>query len=471
MVEGGSIIGERAMRNLMRQREREPRTGNEGGSRSLVYALAALLACFLVCSVFLMYLEQVRQARERDKARYIVESYATKIQYVITDAYSSVYLVEALLRQSEGRIRDFESYAAELVKMHPSTININLAPGGVVSRVFPYERNKKAIGHDLLTVENRSREARLARDTGKATVAGPFVLVQGGYAVAVRLPVFLDGTFWGLVCTTFAFPQVLEPVRLEALGKQGYDFQLSRVHPDTGERVVLFGSAKPPDAPVEAAVELPNVRWTLSVTPQGGWKNWGFLCLSFGIAAFISLLLACVIGLITDLIGKKRRLERVSELDPLTGLPNRRALSREMERAMAAGRPFALCYMDINGFKEVNDTHGHDCGDRFLTQFAERFQATLPPEGMLSRLGGDEFIAIVYGIENKREAETLFRKLLDAIGDVPYRIDSLELRASVSMGVSLYPSEAGSSEELLRKADADMYGHKKKRAPEAADCS
>ena len=78
------------MRNLMRQREREPRTGNEGGSRSLVYALAALLACFLVCSVFLMNLEQVRQPRARDKARYIVESYATKIQYVITDAYSSV---------------------------------------------------------------------------------------------------------------------------------------------------------------------------------------------------------------------------------------------------------------------------------------------------------------------------------------------------------------------------------------------
>lgn len=453
------------MQHLIRQRDRE--SGDEGGTRCLFYALGTLLVSLFLCSVFLVCHERSRQEQERERARYIAESYATKIEYVVIEAYSSVYVLEGLLRQGRGQIEDFESYSAEVMKLHPNILNVALAPGGVVSRIYPYERNKQAIGHDLLTVENRSREARLARDTGKATLSGPFVLVQGGYAVVVRLPVFLDGTFWGLACATFTFPRVLDPARLEGLGKQGCDYQLSRVHPDTGERVVLLGSSKPLDEPVEASVELPNVRWTLSVAPQGGWRNWGFLYLAFGIATFISLLLACVVGLITDLIGKKKRLERVSERDPLTGLPNRRALSREMERAMAAGRPFALCYMDINGFKEVNDTHGHDCGDQLLMQFSERFREGLPPEGVLSRLGGDEFIAIVYGVENRLEAETLFRETLDAIASVPYRIGSLELRSSVSMGVALYPSEAGSPEELLRKADADMYGHKKKGAPEA----
>ncbi len=113
----------------------------EGAPRSLVYALGTLLVCLLASYLFLLRLEHDRLAQEQEKTGYIVESYATKMRYVITNAFSSAYLVAALVRQGNGAVEDFESYAAELVKMHPSTININLAPGGVVSRVFPYERN------------------------------------------------------------------------------------------------------------------------------------------------------------------------------------------------------------------------------------------------------------------------------------------------------------------------------------------
>ena len=101
--------------------------------------------------------------------------------------------MEALLRQGEGRISEFYSYAEELVKMHPSTININLAPGGVVTKVYPFERNKKAIGHDLFANPERSREALLARDSGQGLpLPVRSILIQGGVTrVAVRLPVFM----------------------------------------------------------------------------------------------------------------------------------------------------------------------------------------------------------------------------------------------------------------------------------------
>ena len=85
----------------------------------------------------------------------------------------------------------------------------------MLSKVYPFERNKKAIGHDLFANAERSREALLARDSGRATtIAGPFELIQGGYAMAVRLPVFMDEpegdipaqeTFWGLICVTSPF--------------------------------------------------------------------------------------------------------------------------------------------------------------------------------------------------------------------------------------------------------------------------
>lgn len=221
------------MQRLIRHGERRTfDTGvlREGGNcRSVLYALGVLLVCLLGSYLFLFRLEHVRVLQEREKARYVVDSYATKIQYVVANAFSSAYLVEALLRQGEGRISEFYSYAEELVKMHPSTININLAPRGVVTKVYPFERNKKAIGHDLFANPERSREALLARDSGKATIAGPFDLIQGGYAMAVRLPVFMgepegditaQEKFWGLICVTFAFPDVLDPVKLEYLDKQ-----------------------------------------------------------------------------------------------------------------------------------------------------------------------------------------------------------------------------------------------------------
>ena len=153
----------------------------------------------------------------------------------------------------------------------------------------------------------------------------------------------------------------------------------------------------------------------------------------------------------------------MSEHDPLTGLPNRRVLFRELEKAMEAKRPFALCYMDLDDFKQVNDTYGHDCGDQLLNGFAERLQSALSTAGTLIRLGGDEFIAILYGVSERCIAGERFRRMLEAIGSDPYHLEGIDLNPAVSMGLALYPSEADSLEALMRLADADMYEHKKRR--------
>ena len=239
-------------------------------------------------------------------------------------------------------------------------------------------------------------------------------------------------------------------------------YQLSRIHPDTGDRIVLLRSAEMLIEPVERKVHLPNADWILSVTPKGGW-NWSIRYASFGIATFISILFSCVVGLAVDLAHQKKRLELMSEHDPLTGLPNRRVLFRELEKAMEAKRPFALCYMDLDDFKQVNDTYGHDCGDQLLNGFAERLQSALSTAGTLIRLGGDEFIAILYGVSDRCIAGERFRRMLEAIGSEPYHLEGIDLNPAVSMGLALYPSEADSLEALMRLADADMYEHKKRR--------
>ena len=97
---------------------------------------------------------------------------------------------------------------------------------------------------------------------------------------------------------------MLDPVKLEYLDKQNYVYQLSRIHPDTGDRIVLLRSAETLIEPVERKVHLPNADWILSVTPKGGW-NWSIRYASFGIATFISILFSCVVGLAVDLAIKR----------------------------------------------------------------------------------------------------------------------------------------------------------------------
>lgn len=461
------------MQRLMRHEEQaaaEKRLlRTEGAPRSLVYALGTLMVCLLASYLFLLRLEHDRLVQQREKTAYIVENYATKMRYVITNAFSSAYLVAALVRQGDGAVKDFDSYAAELVKMHPSTININLAPGGVVSRVFPYERNKRALGHDLFANPARASEARLARESGRATLAGPFPLVQGGHGLALRLPVFLGtgprpASFWGLICVTFSFPEVLEPVHLELLSRQGYAYQLLRIHPDTKEETILLGEREPLDEAMEYPIALPNTVWLLRVRPEAGWKDWGLRSFFWGVALFMSLLFSCVVGLATDLSSKKKRLEHMSEQDMLTGLPNRRALFRELEAAMTAGRSFAVCFLDLNKFKAINDTYGHDCGDRLLSQFAGRLRAFLPDGGSAVRLGGDEFVVILYGAADpdaaRRRCEAMVRQAMER----PYNLDGRDIMVRASMGLAFYPSDAASVSELLHKADLDMYGNKRRGA-------
>ena len=164
-----------------------------------------------------------------------------------------------------------------------------------------------------------------------------------------------------------------------------------------------------------------------------------------------------------DLAHQKKRLELMSEHDPLTGLPNRRVLFRELEKAMEAKRPFALCYMDLHDIRDVNDTSGPDSGYQRLTGFAHRRERALSTGGRRIRLGGDEFIAILYGVSERCIAGERFRRMLEAIGSEPYHLEGIDLNPAVSMGLALYPSEADSLEALMRLADADMYEHKKRR--------
>ncbi|MHC3467490.1 putative bifunctional diguanylate cyclase/phosphodiesterase [Streptomyces sp. 7R007] len=171
------------------------------------------------------------------------------------------------------------------------------------------------------------------------------------------------------------------------------------------------------------------------------------------------------------------RLRYEATHDALTGLPNRTFFFERLEKALGAGagQRFGLCYLDLDGFKTVNDSLGHAAGDRLLVEVADRLQAcaTAPGE-MVARLGGDEFVALTTGPDTEREVDELATRIMNAL-IAPISIDGRELTVRGSIGVVEGPAGERSPAEVLRSADITMYraksagGNRFELADEEAD--
>ncbi|MEU8649822.1 EAL domain-containing protein [Streptomyces sp. NPDC048737] len=153
------------------------------------------------------------------------------------------------------------------------------------------------------------------------------------------------------------------------------------------------------------------------------------------------------------------RLRYEATHDALTGLPNRTLFFERLEKVLAAGdgQRFGLCYLDLDGFKTINDSLGHAAGDRLLVEVADRLQscATAPGE-MVARLGGDEFVALTTGPATHREVDDLAARIMNALV-APVRIEGRELTVRGSIGIVEGPAGERSPAEVLRSADITMY--------------
>ncbi|MBK1674091.1 hypothetical protein CKO35_12405 [Ectothiorhodospira shaposhnikovii] len=171
-------------------------------------------------------------------------------------------------------------------------------------------------------------------------------------------------------------------------------------------------------------------------------------------------LVAAFNDLITRVSAHQQELDRLAYYDILTGVPNRRLLAERITEAIDRARrtrsSLAICYLDLDGFKPVNDRFGHAMGDRLLLVIAERLQGMLRIEDTLARLGGDEFVILLNDLEDSDEARSLFNRLLMALAE-PTELGGLSLRLSASMGVTFFPSDDHDADTLIRHADQAMY--------------
>ena len=149
----------------------------------------------------------------------------------------------------------------------------------------------------------------------------------------------------------------------------------------------------------------------------------------------------------------------------MTGLHNRRSFNDRIDHALARSggvNSLAVIFLDLDGFKGVNDRHGHDVGDELLKQIANRAQKGLRPGDTLARLGGDEFVVLLENLpdDGVEYASEISDRLMEKIRDEPYRIGDIEVEIGVSSGMAVAPLMANNRSDLLRIADQAMYANK-----------
>jgi diguanylate cyclase (GGDEF)-like protein/PAS domain S-box-containing protein len=176
-----------------------------------------------------------------------------------------------------------------------------------------------------------------------------------------------------------------------------------------------------------------------------------------------------MVGVSADITARKEAEMRLAHLalhDPLTGLPNRRALAEALEqsiaRAQRSGIPLAVLALDLDGFKAINDRHGHPAGDATLLEVADRLRRTIRRSDLVARLGGDEFAVIATELNGPQSVGRLARRIGTALS-APIMLREAVAEIAVSVGVAFYPGDGDTTEHLLSRADAALYAAKRER--------
>ena len=170
------------------------------------------------------------------------------------------------------------------------------------------------------------------------------------------------------------------------------------------------------------------------------------------------------IGLCSDVNDQKRRQQQIEHLayhDALTSLPNRTLLADRMRQALARAKRqktmVAICYLDLDGFKPVNDLHGHKSGDMLLVRMAQRLLLSVRHQDTVARLGGDEFVLLLSDLVDPPEWQNVVHRVQQAVREPYYLSDGCVVKVSASIGVTVFPDDPSEPDMLLRHADQAMY--------------
>lgn len=266
-------------------------------------SLIVFIATFLAVYFCTFWINQNQKKREELKAAYTAESTISRIEAQLNRYLAESELIKNAIENGHTLSDGEFSELCRLMQDNDTVIKVHeIAKDGIVSQVYPLKGNEKAIGLNMFENAQRKTEAKLARDSGGYTIAGPYELIQGGTGVLLFDPVYaIDAAgnryFWGFSILVIDWQQFIKEMNLEKLEEAGYHYQIWKKNSDTGEPIEIAKSKnyeKSDD--LEVACKVPNDTWYFEIIPENGWitsaqKFWGVLIALLTASIMVSMYL------------------------------------------------------------------------------------------------------------------------------------------------------------------------------------
>ncbi len=353
------------------------------------------------------------------------------------------------------------SRMVEPIVNQEEVLNISFVPKGIITKVFPVGIGENMMGLNLYDIYNRAPDIIEAQISRRPVVSKPDKLIYGEQGVIFRKAVFIKNeanleTLWGFVTIVYDNNKLLKSLDLSKFASKKLEYEFSSI--DNNRKLTLISSSKNSFylKNKSKVFKLPNGFWKIDI-----YKVLSFYDVTFLIIGLVFLILNFlrVLYFIKYSYSMQLLLYEESCVDPLTKAYNRRKLEKFDERSNLL---YTVCYMDIDKFKLLNDTYGHDVGDQVLIEFTKRLKSIIRIDDLVIRLGGDEFLIILFEISDLDELN-IFRSRLDEVLKPSYLIKGLVLEITSSMAFAISSLDGETLQEVMDYADKEMYKIKKQR--------
>ncbi|MGH1462962.1 MAG: putative bifunctional diguanylate cyclase/phosphodiesterase [Neptuniibacter sp.] len=438
-------------------------------------ALAMVVFGFLIsiAGLFIQYELDHKTEKLKHNANIQILTLSARLEGEISADLMLLRALESnLLVHSHYDHSELISIISHYQKERPSIRHVALAPDLKIDLIHPLYGNEAAMGLDYRKIPAQLVAVEEAIARKEMILTGPINLVQGGTALVARLPVFTGQSqenLWGIITGVFHDQILFERVGLTK-GFEGFDIAIRSLGTEGEPGSVFYGSAATfTKEAVTTNIRIPGGQWQIAAVPGVGWQvsieqELFLWAVALGICGTLAICAYLIVSNYRQKLTAIQKADHQANYDVLTGLSNRYHFSHMLEQTIQDHQryqqKFALFYLDMDYFKEVNDEWGHHFGDELLCLFAERMKHNVRSDDLIARLGGDEFIIVLKNLISGSETELLAEKLKKDLGE-PFPIDGQFLSLTHSLGIAMFPEDGVTMEALLQKADRAMSQAKK----------
>lgn len=432
-------------------------------SRLLSLFIASIITAILFSQFGLLRREQndaTEKANRLDAAQEL-SVISSNIQTVLNLSMQYAEFFEVLI-VSNPQISEetITHYAESILKNNPVIHNVSIAPNGIVKYIYPLEGNEAAIGHDLFDDPERAPYLHKAIETRQSVAQGPVESIQGGLMIFNRRAIFInegsEEKVWGFSVIVINFDLFLDQFNLIP-EKNGYKYAL-KMEATNGIDDFLWGRTEilELDA-MKQSINVPGETWEFAIYPIGGWHQGDNAFESFTYLIYTMLIMVFVLSFFYMMHYFK--IMDFSKKDTLTGVLNHKSFRNFVDKQLKQGKQLAILIIDLDHFKEINDTYGHPVGDEVIKETAKRINNALRDVDKLARIGGDEF-AIYIDECGKDKILIQIEERIKASLSMTMEINRNTIVIKFSMGHAISGKDGHSYGELYTAADRKMYLNK-----------